>query len=53
MGAALFCLFTDVAGGNGHPASRLASRADAQGDRSMGTSWLLTSFESCQLKAQV
>ena len=52
MGASLFCLFTDVAGGNGYPASQLGSRADTQGDR-MGTSWLFTSFEGCQLNAQM
>ncbi|XP_074670188.1 uncharacterized protein LOC141919111, partial [Strix aluco] len=32
MGASLFCLFTDVAGGDHYPVSQLGSRGDAQGD---------------------
>ena len=48
----VLCSFTDVAAGDGYPASWLGSRADPQGGR-VGTSWLFPSFASCQLKVQM
>ena len=48
----LLCSFTDVAAGDGYPASWLGSRADPQAG-CVGTSRLFPSLERCQLKVQM
>lgn len=45
-------MFTDGTEGEGDPGSQTGSRTEALGD-GLGKLWLLTSFESCQFKAQM
>lgn len=47
----VLCSFTDVAAGDGYPASWLGSRADPQAGR-MGTSWLFTSLRAASSKSE-